>query len=49
MGFLKRVFCIHQWVKNRFVYSYIDPSGYRIGVFECKCEICGKTCLRKYY
>lgn len=49
MGFLKRIFCNHQWVKVRYIYSYIDYNGYRVGVFECRCDICGKVRLRKYY
>lgn len=40
--------CVHKWIKKKFIYSYIDYSGYKVGVFDCVCEKCGKRKAQKY-
>ena len=41
--------CFHSWIRsNRLVYDYFDYSGFHIGLFECKCEKCGKRANKKY-
>ena len=43
------MFCFHEWEKLRFLHDYFDYSGFRVGVFECKCKKCGKIKRRKFY
>ena len=44
-----KMFCFHEWDKLRFLYDYIDYSGFHVGVFECKCKKCGKIRNRKFW
>lgn len=45
------MFCIHEWHKttDKPIYDYFDYSGYRVGVFLCKCNMCGKIRKKKFY
>ena len=42
--------CIHDYVKtsNQPIRTYCDYSGFRIGVFKCKCVKCGKIKEKKF-
>lgn len=37
--------CIHEWYKitDKPIYDYFDFSGFHVGVFLCKCNLCGKN------
>lgn len=39
----------HDWRKIKLLDEYYDYSGYRVGVFSCECEICGKRKKKKFY
>lgn len=42
--------CHHNWIKiGKPIREYIDYSGFRVGVFRCKCKICGKYEIIKFY
>lgn len=47
--FNRKKLCNHKWKKEEFVRSYRDYSGFRVGVFRCKCKKCGLVEIRKYY
>lgn len=43
-------FCHHEWKKlGKPIREYIDYSGFRVGVFQCRCKKCGKEETRKFY
>ena len=48
---LNQMFCIHKWHKitDKPIYDYFDYSGFHVGVFLCKCDLCGKTRKKKFY
>lgn len=46
---MKCLFFNHNWQKVKLVKEYYDYSGYRVGVFQCKCNNCGKIKNRKFY
>ncbi len=43
--------CVHEWYKTTYkpIYGYYDCSGFHVGVFLCKCSLCGKTRKKKFY
>ena len=45
----KCLFLNHEWEKVKLIIEYFDYSGYKVGVFQCKCKNCGKTKNRKFY
>ena len=47
---LLQAICIHEWTKTEKEphEDYWDYSGYHVGVFKCKCSLCGKVKNRKY-
>lgn len=44
-----RLFHRHNWIKKKLIQEYHDYSGFKVGVFECVCDKCGKTKVRKYW
>ena len=44
------MFCVHEWYKitGNPIYDYWDYSGYHVGVFLCKCKLCGKERKKKF-
>lgn len=47
----KQIICIHEWHKihDKPIYDYWDYSGFHVGVFWCKCKLCGKLRKKKFY
>lgn len=45
------LFCNHEWEKlsNKPTTTYLDYSGFKIGIFLCKCKKCGKIRQKKYW
>lgn len=43
--------CFHSWqkIEKQPHETYIDISGFRVGVFKCMCIKCGKVKNRKYF
>ena len=43
--------CFHTFAKmeKKPHHTYIDYSGYRVGVFKCYCTKCGLVRNRKFY
>lgn len=46
---MNKWFCIHEWEKQDLVSEYFDYSGFKVGIFNCKCRKCGKVKNKKYY
>ena len=46
-----KMICIHEWHKihDEPLYDYWDYSGFHVGVFWCKCKLCGKLRKKKFY
>lgn len=49
MAFI-RIFCIHNYIKieEQPHYTYYDYTGFKVGVFKCRCTKCGKISNRKF-
>ncbi|MFR1346920.1 MAG: hypothetical protein ACLSBC_12970 [[Clostridium] scindens] len=41
--------CNHEFEKIKLIREYYDYSGFRVGVFKCRCKKCGKECYKKYF
>lgn len=45
-----RLLCSHEWEKTETEphNTYFDYSGVKVGVFACRCRICGRMRNRKF-
>ena len=43
--------CFHKWLKieEKPHETYRDYSGFRVGIFKCRCSKCGKIKNKKFY
>lgn len=46
---MNKRFCVHDWQRQYLVSEYFDYSGFKVGIFKCKCRKCGKVKNKKYY
>ena len=44
-----KISCDHEFKKIKLIKEYYDYSGFKVGIFECKCIKCGYKENRKYY
>lgn len=47
----KQFFCNHDYAKLEMKphFVYYDYTGFKVGVFKCRCTKCGKISNRKFY